>query len=223
MLSVLASTGAYLILAADDLDACQDERLRLIDSAGLSPGRVECRHLDMSSQRSVRRFAGALLADHPCITRLVVNPAGSLSQTFPGERRLTPDGIETQLACDYLSTYLLVRLMLPSLVSQRVSPLDSTDAAERSQTSIASLSFPPSPSTKGFARVVITFDSQAAASEASDSIKNSTMEREARSPEGESISSSRSLLPVENFNWETNYAPAKAKNRAQWFLRLFAE
>jgi len=73
-------------------------------------GSVEVYHLDLMSLSSVKSFAQTILSlDIPI--HVLINNAGIMF----GDRKLTEDGFESQLATNYLGHFLLTHLMLPML------------------------------------------------------------------------------------------------------------
>ena len=78
-----------------------------------APGsRVEVVHCDLADLTSVRTAAGAVLARHAHIDRLI-NNAGIVST----RRRFSVDGHELTFATNHLGPFLLTRLLLPALTS----------------------------------------------------------------------------------------------------------
>jgi len=73
-------------------------------------GSVEVYHLDLMSLSSVRKFAQTIIA-LDCPIHVLINNAGIMF----GDRRVTEDGFESQLATNYLGHFLLTHLMLPVL------------------------------------------------------------------------------------------------------------
>lgn len=69
---------------------------------------------DLSSLEGARHLADTVLADHNRLDVLVSN-AGIGSRTEGAERRLSADGYELRFAVNYLSGFLLARLLLPLL------------------------------------------------------------------------------------------------------------
>ena len=73
-------------------------------------GSVEVYHLDLMSLSSVKSFAQTILSlDIPI--HVLINNAGIMF----GDRKLTEDGFESQLATNYLGHFLLTHQMLPML------------------------------------------------------------------------------------------------------------
>jgi len=73
-------------------------------------GSWEVYHLDLMSLASVRTFAQTIIA-LDCPIHVLINNAGIMF----GDRKVTEDGFESQLATNYLGHFLLAHLMLPVL------------------------------------------------------------------------------------------------------------
>jgi NAD(P)-dependent dehydrogenase (short-subunit alcohol dehydrogenase family) len=86
---------------------------------------------DLASFDQVRAFAGAVLRDYDRVD-LLVNNAGIGSA--PRERVLTQDGHELRFQVNYLSGYLLTRMLLPRLVSS--APARIVNVSSAAQTPI---------------------------------------------------------------------------------------
>ena len=69
---------------------------------------------DLSSLAGARQLAGAVLAEHKRLDVLISN-AGIGSRTSGPERQTSADGHELRFAVNYLSGFLLARLLLPLL------------------------------------------------------------------------------------------------------------
>ena len=69
---------------------------------------------DLSSLQETRQLAAAILAAHPRLDIFISN-AGIGSRTLGPERRTSADGHELRFAVNYLSGFLLARLLLPLL------------------------------------------------------------------------------------------------------------
>lgn len=117
LLRELAQRKAILILATKSLDDCEDTRHRLMRTVpGIEETHIDCRRLELDSTRSIRRFAGSLIADYPQgIDRLLIHPPGVLSGVIAGDRRPTHDAFEHQLGTNFFSFYLLSRLLVPAM------------------------------------------------------------------------------------------------------------
>jgi len=92
----------------DKVKASLDQEI----SDGQLAGSVECLHLDLSSQASVRKFAQSVISLNTPV-HVLANNAGIMF----GPRKVTEDGWEGQLATNYLGHFLLTHLLLPQLAS----------------------------------------------------------------------------------------------------------
>ena len=72
---------------------------------------VVVRHLDLASLRSVRKFADELVKSEKRLD-VLVNNAGCAGM---GEKKLTEDGLELQMATNYFGHFLLTNLLLGKL------------------------------------------------------------------------------------------------------------
>ena len=97
-------------------------------------GRARFYAADLASLDEVRELARAILRDYPRID-VLVNNAGVWNQ---GDRQVSRDGHELHFAVNYLSGFLLTRMVLPRVVdaapsrvinvaSSAQSPIDFTD------------------------------------------------------------------------------------------------
>jgi NAD(P)-dependent dehydrogenase (short-subunit alcohol dehydrogenase family) len=73
---------------------------------------------DFGALAEVRRFAGEILRDYPTL-HVLVNNAGIWVNN--GERQVSADGHELHFAVNYLSGFLLTRLLLPRLIESAPS------------------------------------------------------------------------------------------------------
>ncbi len=73
---------------------------------------------DFASLAAVREFAAAILKDHRQL-HLLINNAGIGSADADGgkDREVSADGFERRFAVNYLSGFLLTRLLLPTLIA----------------------------------------------------------------------------------------------------------
>jgi NAD(P)-dependent dehydrogenase (short-subunit alcohol dehydrogenase family) len=117
----LAEHGAFVVLACRSesrgLAAEQEmtaylEQLKNSKNNGDATGSVEFVQVDMSNLASVRAFAEKLRR-HPAFTQvnLLINNAGVLAPPLP----LTTDGLETQFGVNYVSHFLLTKLLFDLL------------------------------------------------------------------------------------------------------------
>ncbi|TDC93933.1 SDR family NAD(P)-dependent oxidoreductase [Actinomadura sp. 7K507] len=106
----LAAEGATILVHGRD-----DQRGRaVLRELG---GRASWYRADLSSLAETRAFAEAVCADHSRLD-VLVNNAGIGG---PGSRRKSADDHELTLQVNYLSGYLLTRLLLPTLISSAPS------------------------------------------------------------------------------------------------------
>jgi NAD(P)-dependent dehydrogenase (short-subunit alcohol dehydrogenase family) len=127
----VANLGAHVIVHGRNQQrgaAVVDE----ITKAGKGSARFYA--ADLSSLAEVRQLAQAILRDTPRID-VLVNNAGVWNR---GERQVSRDGHELHFAVNYLSGYLLTRMLLPriadsaparviNVASAAQSPIDFTD------------------------------------------------------------------------------------------------
>lgn len=102
----LARLGAHVIVAVRDPVRGQAV-VRELTAAG---GRAELLEIDLSSFASVRRAAAAFLAAHSSLD-VLVNNAGVVTR----DRQVTADGHERIWQTNFLSHFLLTRLLLEAL------------------------------------------------------------------------------------------------------------
>ena len=83
---------------------------------------------DLSSLAEVRSLAEAVLLDHPRLD-VLVNNAGIAYGRNHNERQVSQDGYELLFAVNYLSGFLLTRLLLPRLIAQPASRIVNVSSA----------------------------------------------------------------------------------------------
>jgi NAD(P)-dependent dehydrogenase (short-subunit alcohol dehydrogenase family) len=104
----LARRGATVLLHGRSRERCQGALEEIRKETG---NQKPCAYLaDLSSLGEVRGLAERILSDHDCLDALV-NNAGVIVP----ERTESEDGLELTFAVNYLSHYLLTRLLLPLL------------------------------------------------------------------------------------------------------------
>lgn len=103
-----ARGGARLVLVCRSLEKAGRVRRELQQAHGVEIDLVQA---DLASLEQVRRAAEGILRDHPKI-HVLVNNAG-LHNT---RRQLTANGIEAVFCVNHLASFLLTRLLLPSLL-----------------------------------------------------------------------------------------------------------
>lgn len=104
----LAAKGSTVILACRNAGKAQAAKLQIL--ATYPRAVVECRELDLSSLRSVLRFAHDVAGTHKTLD-LLINNAGIMMPPYS----LSEDGFESQLAANYLGHFALTGLLLPLL------------------------------------------------------------------------------------------------------------
>ncbi|HWI42418.1 MAG TPA: oxidoreductase [Nocardioides sp.] len=104
---ILGSRGAEVVIACRNEVKGQGAAHTV---PGHDAGRVEVRRLDLSDLGSVRAFADRLLDEGRPVDGLV-NNAGVMGVPH----RLTPEGVELQLATNHLGHFALTNLLLPAL------------------------------------------------------------------------------------------------------------
>lgn len=119
----LAATGAHVIVHGRNVER-GNEVVAQITREGKGSARFH--RADLASLAAVRGFAEAILRDYNRLD-LLVNNAGIIIDTTgrgagaPNTRRLSADGHELVFAVNYLSGYLLTRLLLPRLAASAPS------------------------------------------------------------------------------------------------------
>jgi len=122
----LAARGAHVILHGRD-SARGAEVLAEIQAAGKGSARFYA--ADLSVTAAVRRFGETILADYDRLD-VLINNAGI--GTAPDQREVTADGYESRFQVNYLSGYLLTRILLPRLLASapsRIVNVSSLSAA----------------------------------------------------------------------------------------------
>jgi len=109
----LAAANATVVLGCRDAEGKGADAARRIETA-TGNSRVAALQVDLSSFDSTRLFAAQLLLLHPKVHVLVCN-AGIPS--YRGDQPLTEDGFERVMQVNFLSHFVLVEHLLPSLRS----------------------------------------------------------------------------------------------------------
>ena len=110
----LAKMGATVVMACRDKER-GDAALAEVRAASKNPA-VRLMILDLASQASVREFVREFESRYRRLDVLVNNAGVVLNK-----REMTPDGIVTAFAVNYLSPFLLTNLLLPRLVASAPS------------------------------------------------------------------------------------------------------
>ncbi|WP_405797543.1 oxidoreductase [Streptomyces sp. NBC_01506] len=106
----IARRGGQVILAVRD--EAKGRRAVADITAGQPGARLEVRQLDLADLESVRSFADRLRADHSRLD-VLVNNAGLMAPP----RSLSPQGHESQFACNHLGHFALTGLLLGALTA----------------------------------------------------------------------------------------------------------
>jgi NAD(P)-dependent dehydrogenase (short-subunit alcohol dehydrogenase family) len=107
----LAADGAHVLVHGRDRQR-GESLVAAINSSG--KGKATLYLADLSSLAGVRLLAKEVLAANPRIDVLINNAGAGF---VPAEREATPDGLELRFAVNYLSGFLLTRLLLPTLIA----------------------------------------------------------------------------------------------------------
>ena len=108
LVRLLAAQGGRVIGVGRSAERCREAQQDIRDATG-NP-RVAYLKADLSSQAEIRELAAAIAASEARID-VLVNNAG----VFTLSRRETVDGLETQLAVNWLAAFMLTGLLLPRL------------------------------------------------------------------------------------------------------------
>lgn len=108
----LAGAGATVLIHGRDDDRGKATLAEISEATGSD--RLRWYRADLADLAQVRALAAAVEADTARLDALVSN-AGIGTETPPGGRRETTDGIELRFAVNYLAGFLLTRLLLPTL------------------------------------------------------------------------------------------------------------
>lgn len=108
----LAGRGAHVVMVSRDRQ--KGERAAEDVRRGTGNPRVDLLLADLSSQAEVRRLADDVLERYPRVHVLLHNAGVILP-----ERRLSPDGIEMNLAVNHLAPFLLTALLQDRLIESR--------------------------------------------------------------------------------------------------------
>ena len=111
----LANAGAHVIVHGRNRER-GEAVVKQIN--GLKAGGAMFYAADFSSIAEVRKLAAAVQADHKRL-HLLINNAGIGSANPDGskDRTVSADGYEQRFAVNYLSGYLLTRLLLPTIIA----------------------------------------------------------------------------------------------------------
>ena len=119
----LAATGAHVIVHGRNAERGR-EVVEEIEKAGVGSARFYA--ADLGSFAEVRRLAEEIRRDYDRLDVLVNNAGIWLTQ---GERQLSADGHEMHFQVNYLSGYLLTRMLLPLLEASAPSRIVNVASA----------------------------------------------------------------------------------------------
>lgn len=123
-----AKRGARVIMGCRDLKKCEEARKEIaLDSNNKS---VCCRQLDLSSLKSIRKFASNINKDEKDL-HLLINNAGVMMDA--SKKRLTEDGFEIQMGVNHLGHFLLTNLLLDKLKCSQPSRIINVASAAHSR------------------------------------------------------------------------------------------
>jgi NAD(P)-dependent dehydrogenase (short-subunit alcohol dehydrogenase family) len=120
----LARTGACILVHGRDQDRAE-QVLATIRRAG---GTARFHAADLSSLSEVRGLAEAIKRDHHSLD-ILVNNAGIGVGKRRDERQVSQDGHELRFAVNYLSGFLLTRLLLPALTTHPAGKIVNVSSA----------------------------------------------------------------------------------------------
>ena len=124
--AALAEQGATVVVVSRNEKRCADTVDEIRESTG-NPA-VEYMVADLSDLSQVRRLASEVTSRHPRLD-VLVNNAGA----YFLERQESADGYELTWALNYLSPYLLTRLLLPSLEASESARVINVSSGAHSQ------------------------------------------------------------------------------------------
>jgi NAD(P)-dependent dehydrogenase (short-subunit alcohol dehydrogenase family) len=124
----LAATGAHVIVHGRDPERGRE----VVEQIGRAGGAASFHAADLASLREVREMGEAILRDYPRLD-LLINNAG-IWQRDARTRELSADGHELSFAVNYLSHFLLTRMLLPRL--QESAPSRIINVSSGAQTPI---------------------------------------------------------------------------------------
>jgi len=117
----LANRSANVVLLCRDRTRGEEAKAEVRRASGSDA--VELMLADLSSQRSVRRFAQDFADAHPQL-HMLVNTAA----VFVNSRRVTEDGLELMFATNHLGPFLLTNLLLEALKAGALSRIITVSA-----------------------------------------------------------------------------------------------
>jgi len=115
----MARTGASVIMACRNVERAAGIRDEIVRETG--NGRVELHVLDLASVASIRAFVEGLNEREVSV---LINNAGTMCRDFS----TTVDGLETTVGVNYVGTWLLTNLLLPSMGRREKSRIINTSS-----------------------------------------------------------------------------------------------
>jgi NAD(P)-dependent dehydrogenase (short-subunit alcohol dehydrogenase family) len=119
----LAHRGALLSIVARSESRAADAVAQIKAASGPET-EVEVLFADLSSQASIRKLAGEILAKHPKID-VLANNAGAVNSSW----RLTEDGLELTWAVNHLAPFLLTTLLLERITASAPARIITTSSS----------------------------------------------------------------------------------------------
>jgi NAD(P)-dependent dehydrogenase (short-subunit alcohol dehydrogenase family) len=107
----LAASGAKVLIHGRDRARAKSLTDEITRAGGIEPTIYQA---DLSSLAGARQLAESVIANHMRLDLFISN-AGIGSRTLGPERKTSADGFELRFAVNYLSGFLLARLLLPLL------------------------------------------------------------------------------------------------------------
>lgn len=115
----MARTGVPVIMACRNVERAAGIRDEIVRETG--NGRVELHALDLASVASIRVFVEGLNEREVSV---LINNAGTMCRDFT----TTVDGLETTVGVNYVGTWLLTNLLLPSMGRREESRIINTSS-----------------------------------------------------------------------------------------------
>ena len=123
----LGRAGAQVLIHGRDRPRAE----RVMDELRAAGASARFYRADLASLDEVRRLAAAVRRDHQRL-ELLINNAGIGSASGGRQRRTSADGHELRFAVNYLSGFLLTRLLLPLITASAPSRIVNVASAGQS-------------------------------------------------------------------------------------------
>lgn len=121
----LAATGAHIIVHGRNRERGM-EVVKEIEQQGKGTARFYA--ADFASLEQVRKFAETILRDYDRLD-VLINNAGMRGPNVAASRQVSSDGYELTFAVNYLSGFLLTRMLLPRLIQSAPSRIVSISSS----------------------------------------------------------------------------------------------